>query len=83
MRGQINDVPLLTQLSEKYHKSPAQIVLLWDLQKGIVTVPKSVHRERIQHNAGIFDFEQSTEDINLIDGLDKNQRFGAHPNSLI
>ena len=81
MRGKVNDIPLLTNLSEKYHKSQVQIVLRWDLQKGIVTIPKSVHQERIYHNSDIFDFELSTEDMDLIDNLDKNHRFGAHPDT--
>jgi len=81
MRGKVNDIRLLTELSEKYQKSQVQIVLRWDLQKGIVTIPKSVHRDRIQHNADIFDFELSAEDMDLIDKLDKNHHFGAHPDT--
>lgn len=81
MRGKVNDIPLLIKLSEKYHKSPVQIVLRWDLQKGIVTIPKSVHKDRIQHNADIFDFELTLEDIDLIDALDKNHHFGTHPDT--
>jgi diketogulonate reductase-like aldo/keto reductase len=57
------------------------VVLRWDLQKGIVTIPKSVHQERIEHNADIFDFEISGEDMARIDGLDKNARFGSHPDT--
>ena len=81
MRGKVNDIPLLNKLSEKHQKSPVQIVLRWDLQKGIVTIPKSVHKERIEHNADIFDFELTLEDIDLIDALDKNYHFGAHPDT--
>jgi len=81
MRGKVNDIPLLEELSDKYHKSQVQIVLRWDLQKGIVTIPKSVHQERIRHNADIFDFELSAEDMDLIDKLDKNHHFGAHPDN--
>ena len=81
MRGKVNDIPLLIKLSEKHHKSPVQIVLRWDLQKGVVTIPKSVHLERIQHNCNIFDFELTPEDIDLIDALDQNLHFGAHPDT--
>ena len=81
MRGAVNDIPLFQELSEKYKKTPVQIVLRWDLQKGIVTIPKSVHQERIQSNTDIFDFELSDEDIRRIDSLDKNQRFGSHPDT--
>ncbi len=81
MRGAVNDIPLLKELSEKYKKTPVQIVLRWDLQKGIVTIPKSVHKDRIKSNTDIFDFELSAEDIRSIDALDKNKRFGAHPDT--
>jgi diketogulonate reductase-like aldo/keto reductase len=81
MRGAVNDIPLFLELSEKYKKTPVQLVLRWDLQKGIVTIPKSVHQERIKSNAEIFDFELSEEDISRIDQLDKNERFGSHPDT--
>ena len=81
MRGAVNDIPLFIELSEKYKKTPVQIVLRWDLQKGIVTIPKSVHLDRIKSNAEIFDFELSEEDIGRIDQLNKNERFGSHPDT--
>lgn len=81
MRGAVNEIPLFIELSNKYKRSPVQIVLRWDLQKGIVTIPKSIHRDRIQGNAGIFDFELSAEDLQRIDALDKNERFGSHPDT--
>jgi diketogulonate reductase-like aldo/keto reductase len=81
MRGAVNDIPLFKELSKKYQKSPVQIVLRWDLQKGIVTIPKSVHKERIVSNTDIFDFEIEKEDILRIDALDRNERFGSHPDT--
>ena len=81
MRGAVNDIPLFIELSEKYKKTPVHIVLRWDLQKGVVTIPKSVHKDRIESNADIFDFELSAEDIRRIDALDKNVRFGSHPDT--
>ena len=81
MRGKVNDIPLFIELSGKYRKTPVQIVLRWDLQKGVVTIPKSVHKERIKSNADVFDFELSDEDIRRIDALDKNERFGSHPDT--
>ena len=81
MRGEVNTIPLFIELSEKYKKTPVQIVLRWDLQKGIVTIPKSVHKDRIVSNAEIFDFELTQDDIHRIDGLDKNERFGSHPDN--
>jgi len=79
MKGKVNELPLLLKLSGKYQKSPVQIILRWDIQKGVVTIPKSVTPERIIHNAEIFDFELSQEDIAAIDSLDKFTRMGANP----
>ena len=59
MKGQL-DLPVLTELAAKYGKTPAQIVLRWDLQNDILTIPKSVRPERIRENADIFDFELSS-----------------------
>lgn len=82
MKGQVNDIDIFQNLAEKYGKTPVQIVLRWDIQKGVVTIPKSVKPERIVSNADIFDFELSPEDIKQIDGLDKNKRIGFHPDSI-
>ena len=82
MKGRVNELPLLQQLSEKYQKSPVQIVLRWDIQKGVVTIPKSVTPERIVHNADIFDFEISAEDVARIDALNRNARMGEDPNQI-
>lgn len=79
MQGKIIGVPQLQSLAKKYHRDVAQLVLRWSLQKGVVTIPKSVHRERIISNAQIFDFEISAKDITAIDSLDRHQRIGADP----
>lgn len=81
MQGNIFDVPLLKDLEKKYRKTAAQIVLRWDLQKGVVTIPKSSKKERIISNADIFDFELALEDVQLLDGLDRNKRFGPDPDN--
>lgn len=80
IRGR-HDIPLLTELADKYHKSPAQIILRWDLQHGIVTIPKSIHTERIRDNANVFDFTLSDEDMQRLDGLNRNERTGADPDN--
>ena len=82
MKGNL-DLPVLQELAAKYGKTPAQIVLRWDLELGVVTIPKSVRRERIAENADIFDFELSEEDIRAIDALNKNHRFGPHPDEFL
>ncbi len=81
IKGQVNDIELIKEIGQKYGKTPVQVVLRWDLQKGVITIPKSIHKERIISNATIFDFELSSEDIQAIDTLDKNYRLGAHPDT--
>lgn len=79
MKGKVNEIPLMQALAAKYGKTPVQIVLRWDIQKGVVTIPKSVKPERIISNANIFDFELTVEDMAKIDRLDCNKRIGGHP----
>jgi len=79
MRGRVLNISQIVDIANKYKKTPAQIVLRWDLQHGVVTIPKSVHKERIKENADIFDFELTEEEMKIIDNLDQNKRFGANP----
>jgi diketogulonate reductase-like aldo/keto reductase len=79
MRGRLGEVPELAEVGWKYGKTPAQVALRWMLQKGVVAIPKSVHRERIRENAAIFDFDLAEEDMAVIDRLDRDLRTGAHP----
>ncbi|MGI6128113.1 MAG: aldo/keto reductase [Planifilum sp.] len=81
MRGEVMNVPEIVELSKKYGKTPAQIVLRWDLQHGVVTIPKSVREERIRENADLFDFELSAEDMAKLDALNRNHRFGPDPDN--
>ncbi|MNB79609.1 putative oxidoreductase YtbE [compost metagenome] len=80
MQGNL-DLPLLLELAAKYNRTPAQIVLRWDIQQGVITIPKSVHEKRIRENAGIFDFTLSDEDVKAIEDLNKNQRYGPDPDN--
>jgi len=82
MKGRVNNIPVMQALAAKYGKTPVQIVLRWDIQKRVVTIPKSVTPERIISNSRIFDFELSPEDMDRIDCLDKNQRIGPHPDHI-
>jgi len=78
MQGRL-DHPSLAELAAKYGKTPAQIVLRWHLQLGVVTIPKSSNEARIAENADLFDFELAPEDVVAIDALNENKRFGADP----
>lgn len=81
MQGHIFKDPVFQKLAGKYNKTIAQIVLRWDLQKGVVTIPKSSKKERILANADLFDFELSQDDMAHLDSLDKGQRFGPDPDN--
>lgn len=81
MQGHIFEMDVLKGLAEKYNRTVAQIVLRWDLQKGVVTIPKSSKKERIKANAHIFNFVLSPEDMKILDALDRGKRFGPDPNN--
>ncbi|HZG83340.1 aldo/keto reductase [Paenibacillus sp.] len=81
MQGNNLDHPTLVSLAQKYNKTPAQIVIRWDLQNGVVTIPKSTKEARIKENANVFDFELSAEDMQAIDAINENRRFGSDPDN--
>lgn len=81
MQGKVFNLDICQELSKKYNKSVAQVILRWNLQKGIVTIPKSVKKERIMSNADIFDFEIADEDVAYLDSLDRGERIGPDPNN--
>lgn len=62
--------PVILSISQKYRKSPAQIILRWVVQRGIIVLSKSTHKERMIENINILDFELSAEDMNTIIALD-------------
>lgn len=76
------DHPVLQELAVKYRKSPAQIIIRWDYQNGIITIPKSVNQSRQKENADIFDFELSNEDMTRIEALNCGNRLGTDPDQL-
>lgn len=71
--------PLLVQIAKAHHKSVAQVILRWHLQRGIIVIPKSVHAERIQQNMAVFDFDLTPAEMSVIATLDKNQRGSSDP----
>ena len=62
--------PILAEIAAKYGKSVAQVALRWNVQRGVVVIPKSVHKERIQENFNIWDFELSDKDMETISDMD-------------
>ena len=62
--------PVLTKIGEKYGKSAAQVALRWNVQRGVIVIPKSIHKERMEQNIDIWDFQLSDEDMTEIAKLD-------------
>ncbi len=71
--------PAIAGVAQKYHKTPAQVLIRWDLQHEVVTIPKSSHADRIRENSQVFDFAISIEDMLRIDRMDRNNRLGSDP----
>lgn len=63
--------PVLRDIAAKHGKTPAQVILRWNVQQGVIVIPKSVHRERMAENLDIWDFSLDEEDMARIAGLDK------------
>ncbi|MAU71077.1 MAG: aldo/keto reductase [Pseudozobellia sp.] len=81
MQGKLFKLDITKELEDKYGKSAAQIVLRWNLQKGVVTIPKSVHKNRIVSNSEIFDFELAPKEVAYLDSLHKGERSGPDPDN--
>lgn len=82
MQGELLDNTELHEIAGKYGKSVAQVIIRWDLQNGVITIPKSTKEYRIAENATVFDFELTAEDMARIDSLNKNHRVGPDPDNI-
>ena len=81
MQGGGMDIPLLQEMSARYGKSAAQIILRWHLQNGICIIPRSQNPQRQQENLALFDFELDKKDMLAIDSLNQNRRLCADPDN--
>lgn len=72
-RGGLFENPVLVQIAEKYQKTTAQIILRWHIQRGVIVIPKSTHKARMEENLNVFDFALEQTDMDLISELDKKQ----------
>jgi diketogulonate reductase-like aldo/keto reductase len=71
--------PAIVAAAKKYGRTPAQILIRWALEHGLVVLPKSTKPERIRENAAVFDFEIEAEDLRILDGLDEGLTTGWDP----
>lgn len=72
-RGGLFENPVLAEIAKKYKKTTAQVMLRWHIQRGVVVIPKSTHKERMEENLNVFDFVLEPADMNRISELDKKQ----------
>lgn len=83
-RGNMFTNPVLQEIGKKYDKTVAQVILRWQLQRGIVIIPKSTHKERMAQNFDVFDFTLTDEDMQDIAALDtKTSSFFSHQDPAI
>ncbi len=71
--------PVLTKIAQRHQRTVAQVVLRWDVQSSVMTIPKTVRAERMKENAGIFDFVLDEAEMKAIAALDRGERAGPDP----
>ena len=83
-RGQVNDDATIRRSPQRLGRTPSQVALRWHIQRGDIVFPKSTHRERMEENFAIFDFELGADDLAAISALDRGEagRTGPHPNTM-
>lgn len=79
MQGGLLEDPTIAKIAEKYGKSNSQVILRWDIQNGVITIPKSVRKERMAQNADIFDFSLTVEEMQIINAMNLDKRVGPDP----
>jgi methylglyoxal/glyoxal reductase len=82
MQGQLLENEALRMIADRYKKTVAQVILRWDLQNGVVTIPKTTKEQRIFENSKVFDFKLTEEDMSRINNLNQNKRVGPDPDNI-
>ncbi|AIF44281.1 aldo/keto reductase [Virgibacillus sp. SK37] len=80
-RGSLLNEPTLEHIGGKYGKTVAQVILRWDIQNNVITIPKSINEHRIKENADIFNFSLTEEEMHKINCLNREERAGTNPDS--
>ena len=81
-RGERLQDPRIASLATKYSKSPAQLMIRWGIEHGLVVIPKSTREERIRENSQVFDFDISDDDMRSLDSLDEDLRLNWDPTNI-
>jgi diketogulonate reductase-like aldo/keto reductase len=81
-RGRRLDHPVIREVAARYARTPAQVLIRWSLQHGLVVIPKSSRPERIRENAAVFDFDLKSEDLARLDTLDERSHVAWNPDDL-
>lgn len=76
------DAPELIQIADKYHRTPAQVVLRFLNQEDIVVIPKILNPKHMVENLALFDFELDSADLHVLEGLDRKQALDGWPESM-
>lgn len=74
--------PVIKEIAERHGKTPAQVILRWQVQTDVIVIPKTVTPARMQENINVFDFSLSEDDMNKIASLDRGERHNADPNEM-
>jgi diketogulonate reductase-like aldo/keto reductase len=82
-RGRFFDHPLIADIAKNHGRSPAQVLIRWDLQHQVVTIPRSTLEAHIRENSEVFDFELSEEEMSRLDSLDEGKRIGPDPDTFV
>lgn len=82
-RARFLDNPVIQEVARAHGRSPAQVLIRWDLQHRVVTLPRSTKENHIRENAQVFDFELTGEEMKKLDALDSGTRIGPDPDSFV
>ena len=82
MDSKLAEHPVLVELAKKYKKTVPQVILRWDIQEGIIVIPKSGNKNRIEENIDIFDFELTKKEMLEIEGINEDYRVRFNPDTV-
>lgn len=81
-RGRLLEEPAILRIAQKHGKTPAQVIIRWHVENGLIAIPKSANPRRLQENIAVFDFSLDGDDLRAIAGLDRaDGRMGPNPDT--